>query len=604
MSPRYSVVAATVLALAACLEQPDAGNRAPPMCQTNLDCGAGRTCDDGVCWGGVGSGRAFAAVLAPPQGTDLVATELPALEVGDHGWLPELSYVNPVTLRGRVRLVCADGEAPICNDSRSVAAKIEIRRRSRIAGGPDYLRTFAAQPGAEAGEPAFVVRIPPTLPGDPPYQISVQPDDVAGPSGERRAAAVELAPPLKFELIAAQSAEGLEWVLGEPSEQKIVTGRVVDAAGRGVEGLRVWALSRLLDGAPLERSSSIATTDATGTYRVLIPNATLDTFELVLKPAPDTAAPTLRIANLRLPDPIDPTLPLQLGEVRLPSYRSPISANVAVMGFDTSGQSVPVAGAEVRMSTVLAETEQMSAIYTTQGFTDAAGVAALQVIVGDEATPRTYLVRVIAPPSTQHGSLLDLERSITGVSGGGLEPIQLRRRAPVSGTIVSSEGMAIAGATVVARPSSALLERLEPRDRELLTGLQPASATSSSGGEFVLWLDRELDNRRVDYDIEVIPPEGSNAPRWVADEIALEGADEVGSVSLPSRLVELPAPRYVRSIVRDPAGEPVADAEVLLYEISDAACDPALASCAAAPLRGVFRTDADGLLRAIVPAVP
>jgi protocatechuate 3,4-dioxygenase beta subunit len=120
----------------------------------------------------------------------------------------------------------------------------------------------------------------------------------------------------------------------------------------------------------------------------------------------------------------------------------------------------------------------------------------------------------------------------------------------------------------------------------------------------VLWLDSVLVGEQAAYDIDVAPPLYSGAPSWSFEEVEI-GPSAKGEVDLGTR--RLPEASYARATVLDAGGEPVPNAEVHVYQLPPVdyctqQVPTALAECQpAARLRGVWLSDADGVVRVVLP---
>lgn len=605
---RLAVPIVLAFALTGCIDVVDPPADIEPMCEVTADCDVaeGEICDQGVCWGDPPEDTRFAAILIPPDShPDLVPTELPTLAIGEDGTVPGLDFIAPKKLSGKVRLLC-DVNAS-CDPMASVSARITVKRASRIPGGPAYSRTVVAQAGVREG-PAFTLRLPPTGSGDDAYEVTITPDDTAVEDADSPAA---LAPPMRFSLAVTEDTSDLEWVLGDPEQLKVVKGRVVDAANRGLPGMQVWALGKWTALGELERASSIATTDAEGRFEIRIPRAMLDVFDLVVKPGPGITAPSLRTSGVIIPDPeLGEEYVLLEGDLRLPSYAAPVSYVVPVRGFDGSGELQPVAGAEVRVTTVLLDDGDTVATYTASAYSDGEGHARLDLIPGGGQQNRLYLARVLPPAGAKHASLFDAELTVGLANPDGdswLPTLQLGERIPVTGTIVDAGGHVVAGATVSASASLGFVLGLDQSARTTLDNLQLPSATTDEDGLFLIWVDPILVGLDAVYDLEIAPPSGSQAPRWsvrgVGAAQSTSGALELGDVWLP------PA-SYARGPVHAPGGDPVPAAEVRIYEVPDEAVamcagviDPfGDDECESPPiLRGLWQTRPDGVVWMVLP---
>lgn len=607
------VLAAVVAAAAAGCIEADPGPTPPePMCHADSDCDApaGEICDDGICWGNPPDGVTFAAVLNPPEGRpDLAPSEVPAVVFEDDGTALGLVFAETVTLSGRVVLAG--------DPDRSVAAQIRVERPSRIPGGPAYLRTAVAAPGRVAGELAFALRVPRLSPNDPPYVVDVVPDDgsLAEPGPDGPPATV--APPLRFRIDGTRDLAGVDIAVGDPSALKGAAGRVVDAAGRGVPGLRVVARGRWSEDAPLERVSSVATTDTDGAFVLWIPIGMADwNYELVVQPPAGAVAPTLRVRGVRIPDPVDGAF-AELPPLSMPSFPSGARYAIDVIGRRPEGGVTPVEGALVEATAILVdpvvpvgETGEVDAVYTARGVTDAAGRVELDLIPGGTAN-RVYLLSIQPLPTSEFAAAHDVSVAVgpPGATGANVLPaVELARRVAVSGVVVAADGTPAAGTTITARATAAFKWSLEPALQAKLDDFRYPAATADESGRFVLWVDAEVFGAAPVYDLDLVPGAGARAPRWTVRGIDLAAAAPGAGLDLGD--VALPPASFARGAVLTGDGEAIAGAEVQLYEIAadDAACDSAFApvdatgAChAPAALRSVSQTDDAGTAVFVLP---
>jgi hypothetical protein len=616
MRADLSIAATAALALGtlACL---DSGltPRHEPMCEQTADCADGETCDQGICWGNPPKDARFAAVLVPPEGrTDLVTTHVDTLALGDDGSVGGMSFAEQVTIRGRVLIACGPDSGASCDPERSVAAQIQVRRASPIPGGPTYRRTVIAQGGAPVRTAAFTLRLPRLSADDAPYEVTIVPDDGTVEASSNDFTPAELAPPIRIPLDATASLDEVEWVLGAPEDHKIVRGRVLDAAGRGIPGMRVWALGRWNIWSSLERGSSTSTTDEDGAFQLRVPIAMLNTIDLVVRPAPGKKAPTLRRLKLVVPDPepgADDNV-IHIDDVRMPSYAEPVPYVLSVQGYDSTGDAVAVAGAEVQLTSTLSDPDDLNtrATYTAQGFTNESGTVEIDLIPGGGVQNRIYVARITPPPASRHAALFDLPIAVGLPNVGGeswLPLLTLDRRVPVDGVVVSHDGVPLGGATIEARPSLALRWTLEPEVLSVLDGLQFPSVVSDDRGTFVLWMDPVLLGVDAAYDLDLIPPAGAHAPRWSRDGVRMAERELGGRLDLGE--IVLPRASYARGPVLDPGGEPVPGAEVRLYQVDEdqTACNAPNApggdgECQApARLRGVWQSRDSGEAWLLLP---
>lgn len=615
---RSDVAILAALLAAGCIDSVDDGSE--PMCEETADCdtAAGEVCAEGVCWGGPPEGVTFAAVLVPPEGrTDLPVAVVPALSIAADGTIVGLDFPEAMQVSGRVLLACPPIEIdpdPVydCGPERSVAAQITIERNSPFIGGPILTRTIAAAGAVGPGESAFSF----LLPRDPAaeYRITITPDDTAG--GETMAPG-ELAPPRQI-TITADSDRQVDWVIGDPEDLKTITGCIQNVVGDGAPyaGMHVQALGRWSQLSPVTRASSRSYADQEGCFTLRVPIKMLDEFDIVAQPAPGAVLPTLSLRGEFVRDPEVGELVEHVIEPPLvmPSAPAPTSFRLPVEALGSAGGQEPVAGAAVKLTTVfpLPDTEMrdVEVTFSAEAVTSALeaeepGVAEVELYPGDEQN-RTYAVQVVPPPDSQFQSAFALEVPV-GVGGQGqvLQPVTLSRRAALTGLALTSVGDPVASAPVEATASSSL--RLSVESAEvvaILDQLQFPSATTDDEGAFLVWVDRELAGQIATYDIDVHPaPFSSEAPSWTFEDIAVPAEGE--SVDL-GELV-LPEASYARGIVRDRRGDPVAGAEVRLYQlgeadyctrildIGDPDCEPP------AHLRGIWASDDVGAVKVVLP---
>jgi hypothetical protein len=590
------------------------GDEPVPMCQSSDDCdhAAGEVCDEGVCWGDPPADAVFSAVLVPPEGRDdLVATEVPELAITQTGEVDGLIFADSIEVWGRVVLATRIEE--------SIAAHIQIRRPSRIPGGPAYARTVIAQSSNLPGEIAFWVRLPALAPDDEPYLCTIVPDDGTLGGITPLGIPAELAPPARF-TIDGQGDLEVEWRLGDPLHSKLATGRVVSAVGQGVSGMRVFAMADSPSG-PLDRASSVATTDDSGAFAIWLPTEEDEVFDIIARPAAGTFAPTLRKRGVLIPDPgpgPGEFLPVDLGDLVMPTYPTAVRYVLPVQGHDTAGGVSPVAGVEVRLTTILVDEASVeveggvTAKYTATGWTDEAGLVALDLIPGGTGN-RDYVATAQPLPSSWNGALWQEPvwvgpPSPDGTGQSVLPPLMLSGRVAASGTLTTVDGTPVAGASISAAASPAFQWPLELDLQAELEQFRYPTATTDDYGRFLIWLDPMLVGEAVRYDLDLVPAAGTNAPRWSIDNIDLGDVELGNERALDLGDVILPAAAYARGPALTADGEAIADAEIKIYQVNpdsmicEGAQRPYADEChAPAWLRGVTRSGMDGQVVVILP---
>jgi hypothetical protein len=590
------------------------GGTPPPMCETNLDCdhGAGEICDDGICWGAPPEGVTFAAILLPPGGRDdLVPTEISQLSIDREGNVGNLRFADLITVSGRVVLAADPAE--------SVAAQLRVRRPPRIPGGPAYSRTVIANPGAEPGERGFELRLPRLEAGEEPYQIVVLPDDGTLADATTLGIPAELAPPLHLEVSGDADQRKVELVLGDSDQVKAAAGRVVDAAGRGLKGVRVFARGQWDPNGELERVSSTATAGANGEFALFIPRGmAIQKYELVVRPAPGVIAPTLRKPGVEILDPTEPAAePQTLLDLTMPSHPSGALYKIPIRGPGPSGGIIPSGGAEVRFTTLLLDasepgnTDGVTAQFTASGVTDNEGQVVLELIPGGTEN-RLYHVTVQPLATAEHGTVSDLPFLVGPPSPTGdisvLPDIKLSFRVQVSGVLLAQGTEPARGAAIATRASTAFRWGLNLELQSALDDFRFPTSTTGDDGRFVLWLDEQLFGANAAYDIEIFPAAATRAPRWSLHNITL--ADRSVPQSLDMGMVSLPRASFARGSVVSATGDKVTGAELHVYEISAdfEACSGAtlpsgMKNChPPALLRDASRSGDDGRAVIVLPA--
>lgn len=609
-------------ALGGCIEPPVSQPAARGMCESDDDCehAAGEECRESVCWGNPPA-QPYAAVLIPPADrTDIIRTELPRVEFTPNGALGALVFSKPVTIEGRVVLACKEAARDeACDPERSIAAQVFVTPPSRIPGAVPEAISVMSQAGAPAGRPSFVLHLPPGQPGEE-YGVTVVPLDQN--TEDARTSPVHLAPPARFTIEALSDRRDLLWALGEPTALRTVRGQVVDAVGAPVADMRIFAIA---SGVPIElaaRSSSVDVTAADGAFTLRIPQSALDSdvIDLVIEPRIAGSAPTLRVRRVLVPEPtLDGGEAVEVGSFRMPSYGELQPFTVPVIGIDSAGNEVPIAQAEVAITTYLEtvapcpallppESTCIEATFSAQSYTADDGYVTLALIPGSGVQNRRYVARVIAPAGSEHESIHALDLDVGSTQGGVLQAIRLAHRTAVTGEIVTADGEPAGGTVVAASLSLGFRWSLEPAVRSTVEVLQQPQEAADAGGKFILWLDSHLLDAPAYYDLE-LRPANPLLPQVSRPNIVLAARDRPTALDL-GRL-ELPEASYAHATIVTPDGAPVAGAKVGLYQISvdQTLCEQAIFpddgdsdGCVVPPAYlGPFPSRTDGTVMLVLP---
>src|SRR5262249_42709005 len=169
-----------------------------------------------------------------------------------------------------------------------------VDRPSLIHGGPDYLDSTTSDDSVARGD-SFTIPVPRLAAADPPYVVTITPSDTKTISDGGPTPA-DLAPPMPLKVPPSLATVGPVITLAAGPLRR-VAGRIVDATGYGVPGIRVAAEGRLAKNRPLERVSTVSVTDATGAYSLYISNDAFPVVDIVRHPT-DMPGLTLRLHDV------------------------------------------------------------------------------------------------------------------------------------------------------------------------------------------------------------------------------------------------------------------------------------------------------------------
>jgi hypothetical protein len=565
-------LAAVAALLAGCVKEPtQIPVDAQIGCLMNTDCALGEECRSGTCFGGP-EGVEFAAELIPPDSRkgDLAPAEITKLEVSRTG-VVNVKFAPSVLVTGRVLLHS--------NDALSSAAQVQFHRASRINGAPDYTVTVDAQYGTARGEAAFRTPLPPNI-GDEHYDLTIRPDDGtihALPLGTPPPNA--LAPPFYSPFL--QLTKDFNKDIPIDANLRPLSGKVLDAAGQPISGMRVraWGRTTLAALAPI---SSQGTTDDSGAFTFWLPQPLSGVFTVRVTPGPDAKKNQASLERKDVTPGIGATsLP---DDITYPALPATASYNLPVAG----GGNQSAVGASVTFTATLLADGSDTVTFSATSTVSAGGVATVDLV------PATYAVAVHPPPTPDQtsGELWSIP-VLVGAEQLTLPALTLPARVSVTGKIVDADGMPAANMTIRARPSPRFLARLtSDDDRARVTALPVTEAlpTDKDNGTFKIYLDSQLAGTPVIYDLEIVPPSGSHLPRAAIDD-GVTMTTDAGNIDIGTTMLKKAA--LASGMVTDPDNHPVVGAELRVYE---------RIANAPAKLRAVVESDKTGQVLLVLPS--
>ena len=587
--------ALAALLLASCLDVPEGP---APECRATTECDSanGEVCEEGVCWGNPPEGM-FAAVVVPPSDRkDLVPKEIRELQITESGWIAGLALERPITVSGAVEATCPGTGA--CD--RAIEATITVTRASHFAGGPGFktvIETTVSTDGA-----TYELRVPPPRADatdeerrELPYTVTVVPKG-RGDSEPTSPTAAMRVPPMWFQIAPTEDTTRAIQLGG--TALGAIDGQVLSSAFAGLAKYRVVALGRWEPGGPLTEVSTVAYTQADGKFTLYLSDGLAEDVEVVARPYGGGIQPTLRMAGVSKDGATQLALvePIGLGGTE--------DIGLELRGKNGDGEIGPVRGATVRLSAqVGAPTPGATrATVTFERTTDDSGRVKVPVL-GGSAINDAYVLDVIPPASAAVGA-------ITSVPLGPMtsrQTILLPPRVAIRGTVVGAWGEPLENVPVTARPALEFLWSLEGSAQTFLSSIPVATTSTTSRGEFVLWVDPLVASVGGLYDVVIEPPTTNKyplrAPTHVVTDIAIP--DRSGP---PLLEIVLPDAAFVHGQVTDPSNKNVEGAEVKVFKII-----PSLTSiCTSVPhapstcpvpasLQGRGASDLGGVVRVTLP---
>ncbi|MDB4957626.1 MAG: hypothetical protein JWO36_5195 [Myxococcales bacterium] len=551
MSSLPSVTALVGIALAAgCLSVPDGP---APMCSTTADCNgaAGEVCLDGVCWGNPPAGPFAAALGAPADRTDVVATELPLLTIPSDGWLGDLALDSPIKLSGRLDAFCPP--LATCNQS-TIGATITVTRDSLFPGGPGFRKAFTAKADIPAGKAeSFSLFLPRTKPQDPMYRVVILPDgrgDMPQPNGAMSAA--ELVPPVYLETATPDSIADYQITMG--GSLPTITGSLADAYSQALTNYRVVAMGHWAAGDPLTEVSTIDYT-SDGHYSITLSDHLVGGIEIVAKPWGSTVvAPTLHLGVDAVPAQRNLAQPTGLG--------NRIVVTIPIKGVSGNGAVVPTSGAKVIVTGNYVAPPLSGgtrAELTVETVTDADGNANITLLDGP-AIAGSYRYSVIPPAGSSLGVVYDQPLTL-----GSISTVRLPARLALSGTVLDSAGNPLGKISVTARPSLRFQWSLDNVAQQFLAAIPAATTITADTGDFVVYVDPLVADIWGHYDLDCEPPLTTDAPSWTVSDIAIDRV--VGQTSKSLDFLRIPDAAYIHGRITNFGGEPVEKAELRVFQV-------------------------------------
>ncbi|MBK9033294.1 MAG: hypothetical protein IPL61_18815 [Myxococcales bacterium] len=590
---RTRLAAALALALAACLPAADSP-QASVECEVQADCNgaAGEVCDVGVCWGDPPTGR-YSALVTPPtelRGA-LVKTAIADLTMAADGTLGNgidqaLILDAAVTVRGTVTIPCPP-TGPACVERFPLPGQVRFSRAPAFPGGPKV-----AEVAEVADDGTYQVALARPRAGAPlDYMVTFTPATQPRTPGGRVAAEF-LAPAM---LDRQFSSDDIDLDTGtiqfdldlDPAQQRAMAGQLTRPVIDGpVAGWRVVAevVTNPVVGAR-QVVSTLAITDEAGMFELRLPTGT-DVVDVLL--SPPLAADIDHRPSVRMRDVV---VSASMPAVDVPLLGQPVEATIAVTGVAGAGGTVAVDGATVvvRLDRMLGGGRELTVEART---TSIGGTATLLLFPLLESQPLVYTVDVLQPPN---GELAAHYGETLTPALGGLA-VALPRRRVLVGRVRDFEGRGVAGATVTAAVSAASLCVLSSDASRIALGQAPAQATTTSKGEFTLYVDGDLAGVELTYDVTVRPSTTDLRPEWTFLEVSPDGAGDL----------DLPDAAHVRGLVLAANHGPVANAALTVYEQLDESpgCVSALGTGATAVVRGRGASDDVGSAAVVLPRSP
>lgn len=524
-----------------------------PACMVDADCtGTGdNVCMEGMCKPRP-TGRLVAFELTPPMSSTAGPTEL-----------------KNVMLTGGPLSLAADDKTIVTGTVTSDAtlfaseAHVKVTMPSRIPGRPDLeissemamnMFTFTVAQGRVGTDTTAQFRFTPGTAAQfqPPVTLSLP---LVSP--------ITTPFPAKMDLIA-------------------VNGQLVDKDGRPFVGDSYRTQLSYQRGLV----SNVIPTDATGTFRLLVPPDSTppqpdDLVTLTIGTADNTetlqfvTSPPVSLRALAAATKASPRIFI------MPDHLTPVPAalHVTAGGKDQEGVTV-------RFRAEIPAPPYGNAVYQRWGDTDAQGLVQVPLIPGPAGAPVSYQISIQAPTDARYASrcVPDVAVELNSAAAlAPLPPLDLDLKPTLSGNVRDNTDAPVAGARVTAT-------QIAPAATCAEAGGATVSPPTDAAGNYLLNLDPGT------YRIEVTPPPNSSWPRRIED-----GTDAVTVSHNRVHPIALAAGEMVGGVITASDGQTLlGDTKVTIWAVF---CRSA--PCVGTPPPEVLAqttTDMFGNFSAVIPA--
>ena len=505
------------------------------------------------------------AEVDPPSDSQLVRQEFDTVSIDPQTGLFTLALDRQVTLRGTVQLGTG-------TQAKGVGATVVATRPSRIIGRPDVVYQGTVSPL------------------DGTYTLVVS-QNREHETYTLRVATIDqsLVPPKTLKVVADVD-KIVDVTLEAPLTLPEIHGTILDSLQQPVAGMQVQATTVATATTAAVVVSTTTVTDANGAYSIRLVTNPPDQVLLTATPTAmaDGALPSLQrtVDTTKL----GPTNALT-ASLTVPPLPAPVQVSYNVVGTGTSGALIPVTGATCTFVADVSDAhapDGTTATFRASAMTDPLTGSVVADLIPTDGGNRSYVV-TISPDASQ--PFATKTQTLTVSPGGYGGNITLGLRAQLSGQVVDATSAPLHNLTVVPAPPT-LAAALGPAPYSLTA--TPQQATASSDGRFSLRLDEGF------WDVGLVPPADAMLPRLWLTQLDLNQDLDIGTVIVPRGVV-------VHGVVHDPAGTPLAHANVRIYTVTsgNADCDPTDQQCLAPPrLRGEASSGPDGTVALILPSQP